>query len=422
MATCGKKTMCLFEEVHNRMEDVHSLWHSALNSYFDPAGFRAPLQSCITMLRSSTFILQNQKHSIPDFNGWYEPWRARMKNNPLMRWAVDARNKIEKQGDLETYSRVIARIIASYEEEIPEIDITEGLFEPIEALLNRIDKCTLEKQVLEHGLLKIERRWVANTLPDFEILDALAEVYGELSLLLDDAHRQVGLPVPCLVHPEEEGQTPVAGGGPSGGRLPCMIGHDEKRAVIYSIKTGERIVFETEELDSGELIRAAAERYGTTLPSIKTQNDSLIALAESYFAHARAMFLHDGYHISMAFLYKGTELVGQHLFQPEERKDKYLLLRQLATEVDRQNADRVMLIGESWFTTKPLGDFVYPSEVAERREKLHLYASSAQNENVILTAIIVRNGDETSLEETVTELGVFPNILAPIRAIWEKRK
>ena len=45
-----------------------------------------------------------------------------------------------------------------------------------------------------------QRRWVENTLPAFELLDAVAIAYGRLSLLVDDAHDQLGLPKPKAVH------------------------------------------------------------------------------------------------------------------------------------------------------------------------------------------------------------------------------
>jgi hypothetical protein len=117
MTDCDLKTSgFLFGNVHSRMEDVHTLWHHALDNYFDPQRFRASLQSCIIQLRSVTFLLQKNKDSIPDFDNWYKPWQDRMRSNALMRWAIDSRNIIEKQEDLETYSRISAKIVANLEQ------------------------------------------------------------------------------------------------------------------------------------------------------------------------------------------------------------------------------------------------------------------------------------------------------------------
>ena len=80
------------------------------------------MQNVIQSLRSVTFILQSHKAKIPNFVQWYGnyvdekhgkrgEWQNRLYADPLMRWIVDARNKIEKQGDLESRSFVRAEII-----------------------------------------------------------------------------------------------------------------------------------------------------------------------------------------------------------------------------------------------------------------------------------------------------------------------
>ena len=86
------------------MEDAHRLWHHALESYFDPEAFRVALQNCIQTLRTVTWLLQNNKRHIPNFDAWYSAWQDKMRADNVMRWLVNSRNKIEKQGDLGTHS------------------------------------------------------------------------------------------------------------------------------------------------------------------------------------------------------------------------------------------------------------------------------------------------------------------------------
>ena len=176
------------------------MWHQAEENYFDPEAFRLAAQNAIQTLRSVTFILQNHKRIIPDFDAWYEPWQERMRADPLMRWMVEARNKIEKQGDLEAQSFVRADIVASYLDEGPSVEVPANLFDDPSVLLRQISKQELQKQIMPHGTLRIKRRWVENTLPDYELLDALAIAYGNLAELVHDAHRQMGLPVPTTGH------------------------------------------------------------------------------------------------------------------------------------------------------------------------------------------------------------------------------
>src|SRR5260221_13671291 len=98
---------CPLAAVDQRLADTHRLWHQAEAAYFDPDGFRLAVQSAIQTLRSVTFILQNHKAIIPDFTHWYGDyvdekrgkrgkWQERLHADPLLRWIVEARNRIEK--------------------------------------------------------------------------------------------------------------------------------------------------------------------------------------------------------------------------------------------------------------------------------------------------------------------------------------
>ena len=116
-------TACPLVPIDRRLEDVHRHWHSAERAYFEPDAFRVAIQTAIKTLRTVTFIIQSNKHLIPEFDHWYGPWREKLKSDALMRWMVDARNKIEKQGDLEAHSFVRAEIVASYLNNGPVVDV-----------------------------------------------------------------------------------------------------------------------------------------------------------------------------------------------------------------------------------------------------------------------------------------------------------
>src|SRR5204863_716209 len=76
--------------------------------------FIISVQNCITTSRTVTFILQSHKSAVPGFDDWYAIYRKRFGEDPMMQWAKNARNKIEKQRDLETFSQVRAQLIAAY--------------------------------------------------------------------------------------------------------------------------------------------------------------------------------------------------------------------------------------------------------------------------------------------------------------------
>lgn len=344
-----------------------------------------------------------------------------MKSDPLMRWAVDSRNTIEKEGDLEMYSKLTAKIIASYSDCIPEAEVTGELFESVETMLERVDKRALAEQILEHGFIEIDRRWVANSLPDYEILDGLAEIYGTLSLLVDDMHKQTNLPIPFAIDPSstKDDIKPASCPQPSRGRELCMVGHNERKAKRFVLKTGEEIAgMSSEEIDKDEAVKAAQDRYGPKLKIEKLEDDSFLSVAKGIFAMSKSMFLIDGGLQSVAFIFhQGT--MSMHELNPADRTDKYLLAWYLATEVDRCNGDRIMMVGECWNGKHdPENPFAYPSQSANEGESLFLWASSREGENFALNARVFRGSNGIRLDETVVNNDAYPMAFEPIRKIW----
>jgi len=122
-----------------------------------------------------------------------------------MSWMVDARNRIEKRGDLEAYSFVRAEIIASYLDVGPRLEISAKLFQSPRGLLRMIPRDTLGGYITRHGVLRLQRRWVENTLPNYELLDAIAVAFGKITELVHDAHRQIGLDPPETIHDDSGG-------------------------------------------------------------------------------------------------------------------------------------------------------------------------------------------------------------------------
>jgi hypothetical protein len=351
---------CPLAAIDQRLADGHRLWHQAEAAYFDPDGFRLTVQNAIQTLRSVTFIVQSHKAVIPDFADWYGDyvdekhgkrgkWQERFYADPLMRWMVEARNKIEKQGDLESCSIVRAEIIASYFDGGPRIDVPAHLFDGVETLLRSIPNNLLGQHIRRNGVVRIQRRWVENTLSDYELLDAVAIYYGKLAELVHDAHRQIGLDPPKTIH-DEDGESfdlPAMGW-----RFPCMIGHEKPRTLTISIADGSKLELEkTSEfvkLDATALA-TLADRYGAnTLDAKKRSYKTDFELAEGYFTAALAVFLRDGHHRTFLLLFRDRRLIRPMEIRVENAQQKYVLMRQLADEVTKSGADAVVMIGEVW--------------------------------------------------------------------------
>lgn len=62
------------------------------------------MRNIVVYGRQITFILQKLRSVLPEgqFDNWYKPYREEMKNDELMKFFVDLRNSIEKEGDTKT--------------------------------------------------------------------------------------------------------------------------------------------------------------------------------------------------------------------------------------------------------------------------------------------------------------------------------
>ncbi|MCH7937408.1 MAG: hypothetical protein IH994_10030 [Proteobacteria bacterium] len=156
-----------------------------------------------------------------------------------------------------------------------------------------------------------------------------------------------------------------------------------------------------------EEFEKAEKRYGP-VDEIRPVEEikSLRALARWHFTMARRIFLKDGYHSSIAFMVRDYQPI-KHLEVPfEDRSAKYLLMRLVADEVERCNANAVMLVGEQWATKADSKQpFLYPSEMPDRTEHLVLDVCAESGESFSLTAQILR-------KEDAIKLGILLSLIA----------
>ncbi len=165
-----------------RLKDLAHLLGTCAETYFEPDLFRMNINQFLQTSRTVTFIIQKHKSEIRDFDNWYMtnvegPWRA----DRLMSWAKDSRNKIEKQGDLDLHSSLRSTLLFSYLQE-QDITIECGRDELVNANVKRLIRLAQRKLptgVADAAAVKIERRWVATSLPDMELLSALSYVYEQ---------------------------------------------------------------------------------------------------------------------------------------------------------------------------------------------------------------------------------------------------
>lgn len=412
---------CPLAQVDRRLADLHRHWHVAEGAYFDPDAFRVGIQTAIQTARTVTFILQAQKAIFPDFDGWYSSWQEKFKADALMRWMVDARNRIEKQGDLETYSWVRAEIVAShFSGEGPRIDAPAALFDAPWKIVRAIPQNDLGEHLRKKGTLRIERRWVENTLPDWELLDAVATAYGRLAELVADAHSALGLAEPETVG---EGET-VFGTGFREGRLPCMVGHADRRAKLFGLLDGRPLTIASSEVKVDPNDGAELEaHYGMPLKEMFPASKATSAeeFGESTFEVAKRVFLNDGYHAHINFLLKDGGVVQLIESRIDDPGQKYLLSKKLGDEVRLSGANAVLLIDEIW--TAPY-DPAFPyrgaADAPDRGEALVASLARQNGEVIRWISDIYRQDDTVTLGETRREQGGAAFHFAPVYEAWGK--
>ncbi|WP_020168199.1 MULTISPECIES: hypothetical protein [Methylotenera] len=421
MSEAEHKYNCPLAAVDRRLEDLHRHWHEAERGYFDPESFRVSIQSAIQTLRTVTFIVQSNKRLFPNFEIWYEYWQEKLRADPLMRWMVDARNKIEKQGDLETHSFVRAEIIASYFEEGPSMEVPTELFQSTTELISSISTEALKKHIFKDGILRIQRRWIENSLPDYELLDAVGIAYGKIAELVYDAHRELSLEMPCTV----EGNMDHSQGHKSrGGRLPCMIGHDDARSHSIWLATGQSMELEQKHIEfDREKAEHAAQRYELDPKNMFTSIDSTPeATLKDLFLVARKMFSLDGHHDTIAFLLHGVRPVNLMQLAVQEHGEKYLVMRTLASEIIKLGADGVILISEVWSATfDPSNPYRRAVDAPEKSEFLSATLVTKTGTPVQLLALIKRIGNDVTLGETETSRDQAHIAFSPIYAAWGRK-
>ncbi len=363
-----------------RLLQMRQLWEDAAQNYFEPSRFMLALQNCITTSRTVTFILQANKSDIPEFDAWYEPQRVRWSGDPIMRWARDARNSIEKKGDLETYSQVRAEIIASYMKG-PETNwVPQALFSSPYDIWRAVPAKFRVPHVVEHGTLLIERRWVDSELPTMEVLEALAHVYDDLCSTLIDFLETYKVCVP----PHLDRSRPDAMGELAMDRAIYLSMRD---GTVSGMRYFRKPVPPISPKQESKIRKRYKKGSWARLKNAKTLRD----IAAAFFENARVIMARDGYHRSMTFLMKGLLPIEIINTDHPSRASRYVLMRDLARLAHIARADGVMMIAEAWTAT---GDSIPSSGFAvdapDRGEAILLSAANASGESFQMRAVVER--------------------------------
>jgi len=418
-------TSCPIPDTHSRLHQAHRLWHQTQSEYFDPEGFTTNLNATIQALRSITFVLQKEKRAIPDFEEWYEKWRERLEQDPIMKWLIDARNRIEKQGDLSTHSLAITSVLAGWD---GHIIIAAHVVNPLTTtneLIKMSEKFELPAEVRRDGVLVIERLWVVQDFADRELLELLAYGYGMLSTLVEDAHQKCGLIMKTVR--ETASRLKMVSDKHLGGQLPCMVASAENRTLRIHLGLDQVITpaYIAVKADPGKKEEVLARYKATEGMLNRREGESLVDWAGRWFDRAKVVLATDGYHVSMATLIMPDGNDEMMALKFDDRQAVYTLMYRLALHVQETGVVALILINEFWTGTKEdLEKGVRPSESSDRKETLQVQLATAEGQLRTYSAQFCRDKEGHITFEETQIYDSTPSehwgYLEPIHQVWKR--
>jgi hypothetical protein len=412
---------CSIAAADRRLRDAFHHWRKLERSYFQPDEFRINLNSFFQEARNVTFILQKNKKKVPDFDTWYVGWQTRLRDDGLMRWAIDSRNKITKQGDLETESQNIVTFISGWTDDFMR-RFTASPTIP-SAILIEHALAKIPKELLwEESLLCVERRWVDIALPGRELLSATSSVLIVLSELIRDGHAFIQKVDPDHKCDLIEKLTQMRQ------QYPIDIANaDQSRKIWIKAEKREEIHFRLrDENISQEAMQMSGERYGDihVLPE-RTRGPTLEDAVLMYMEAAKRFLVIDGHLMPFVFVLEaeGGELKTMAL-QMADRAEKHIAIRQVASYLQPLDIDWAILLSEAWWIRpEEMGpDFCHAAHSKHRREAIAVEGVAHDGHFCHRRVEFSRRGKEIILgEEHQSSESV--NILLPIRnAIYRERE
>ena len=408
-----------------RLKEVLFFWHKAADSYQNVDEFVINLNACIQASRNVTWVLQNQKTEISDFDSWYvNSWQTAMKNDPIMRWCVEARNTIVKQEDLAIHSVAHASIHNNYLFEpifdIP-VDPMVDMSQVASALLHAVPE-----QHREDGFIRLERQWKVEGL-EIELLSALAHAATVLTTLINDIDERKGA---SSIYPKFDQKSEKIDHETIKGLIEehspeCMKHFEDYRVAWFKLPNLDQYDFneDTDEFDLSD-IEVAKERYEhngfeqlfSKIPKSITFSEKV----DAFSGIAKQMLQIDKYHIKLVILFCRSGTMELITTEFQDQDDKYVFWHKMAKKVRRKGVKELISIGEAWAYSLDdkirYGDL---SLIPNKKEVLLISGVSETGECIVIQIPFFRKEDHIVFSEKQISHEI-PNNLTPITKVWRK--
>lgn len=188
--------ICPIVNTHDKFEEAHYFFHMMIFNYHYSDVFRYNLNAFLQSLRSVTFVLQNEKDKIPNFNEWYELEREKMKENILLKNFVEGRNIVVHSGMLKAKSKASIGLFRGRKEKLclhSDIDPFSNSKKLLESALNQFTGFIIDE---EHSAINeqlgIRRKWIIEELGDSEVVELCYKAWENIGDVVKDAHNKLG--------------------------------------------------------------------------------------------------------------------------------------------------------------------------------------------------------------------------------------
>lgn len=411
LSTMNASAPCSVKSAHRRLMDCHEQWHAAADNYMEPDGFRMHLGNLAQNLRNVTWLLQKQRSELPDFQSWYGEWQQSVATDPVMKWLIKSRNRVVKESDLDLMSNARVKLSMSWLHEFDSEWQMPARFRTRDILVRIASTYGLPPI----GILTIERRWIDKFLPEWELLEALAYVYSQLVRVIEMAHAKSGVAKCDLPSRKTACVTSELAGMPL-----CMIEVDEARRIHVDLSNRTEIsesIYPIERDD--KITRRAKARYGNFEAS-----GNAIDIVPYAMEVAKRLLAADEELMTVAWLIRDDKMVSFFPMIFTNQAAKRIAMHRLADQVQRAQAEGVVLLAESWLAEldpdENLSDStILPAgERSGRMEALHVSGITSDGRIAELIVPFSRASDGTIIYNDPIDIPGQNNLLEPLRRKW----
>lgn len=365
-----------------RLKDLSHILDSCSATYFEPERFRINLNNFLQTSRTVTFIIQKNKGTIPDFDSWYQnnvltTW----SDDEVMTWAKNSRNVIEKEGDLEMLSTLNALLIFSYlSEEDIEMDCSQNglLYFGVKKLIRFAQK-TLPSSVSDAAVIKIERKWVANSLPAWELLHAISYIYSRMYECCQLLGAHLDSPIDNKIIQANAVDT---------------LRENSRKVEYVKIRGMGSHHTHIESINYDKGFEPPIEIKKQITDSVKNfeRPHNLQQAVKQFSDTAKITFNHYGNHEQMLFMLdKEWAVVSMITTALEDQAEKFIFWRSIGERVSTLNVNSLIWISESWIRDMNKNKHLAVRNMPIVGEKLQVFGINKENHRERITWDIQRS-------------------------------